>query len=109
MGLFAVELSTTYPDSNDSSEKNSNETDTVINAVRQVIKHTKTKLRDMIDQITHVMSELFKLVGSVSENDRSAGVAVAADSVVEGKLRASFMLCIVVLLIVVVSRARGAS
>lgn len=81
---------------NESSE-DSNE---VANILRWIFDNTKAKVMEVIENITKLMNELFQS----PDNQKTTG---ATDPFKE-KLKASFMLSVVVLLIVVVSRAHKA-
>lgn len=81
----------------DESSEDSNE---AANILRRIFDNTKAKVMEVIEHITKLMSELFQS----PDDEKTAG---AADPFKE-KLKTSFMLSVVVLLIVVASRARKA-
>lgn len=89
----------------ETSEDMSKETNPVVDVVMQMFGHTKAKFTDMIDKITKLVNHLFNL-------QPSSSCTSAADTVgdlFEAKLRAAFMLTVVVLLTVVMSRPYRAS
>ncbi|XP_031394567.1 uncharacterized protein LOC116205987 [Punica granatum] len=97
--------------SDGSSEEGSSGGNPAVDILRQMIDHTRAKFMDVVEKITKLMSELFSPPPSpLPSAAANEGVSVmdGPSDPFEGKLRASFMLSVVVLLIVVLSRARGA-
>lgn len=106
--IFAAETSTL---SDGSSKESSNEANPLVDIVRQMFDHTKAKFMDMIEKVAKLMGDLFSSPPppppSAATNEGASATA-GPSGPFERKLQASFMLSLVVLLIVVVSRAKGA-
>lgn len=86
------------PESSDDGTDDSNE---ATNVLRWIFDNTKAKVMEVIEKITNLMNELFQ------SSDDQKTTDGATDPFME-KLKTSFLLSIVVLLIVVVSRAHKA-
>ncbi|XAR71821.1 hypothetical protein NMG60_11018253 [Bertholletia excelsa] len=84
-----------------SPEDSSDGSDTTTNILSWIFNNTKAKVVELIDKITKLVNELFQ---PLNDEKKTGGDS----QLFEEKLRASFMLSIIVLLIVVVSRAHRA-
>lgn len=85
--------------SDESSDKNSDESNKEANIVKWIFDNTKSKVVDIFEKITKLVNDLFKL-----PPDNGTKTAGTPDPF-EERLRTSFLLSVVVLLIVVVTRA----
>ncbi|KAF5743607.1 hypothetical protein HS088_TW08G00192 [Tripterygium wilfordii] len=84
-----------------SSDEPSDDSNPAVNILRWVFDNTKAKVMEVIDNIMKLTNEFFK--------PANEGNAATGDTdPFQDKLKTSFLLSIVVLLIVVVSRAHGA-
>lgn len=83
------------------SDEGSDTSDTATNFLSWIIVNTKAKVMELLDKITKLVNEFFH----IREGDKTADKK--ADSF-EEKLRVSFLLSVVVMLIVVVGRASKA-
>lgn len=79
----------------------SDDSHTTTNFVMWIIDTIKTKFMEVIDKITQIVNELFQPADNKTDAD-----AEGSDPF-NDNLRTSFMLSIVVLLVVMVSRAQG--
>ncbi|OMO98166.1 hypothetical protein COLO4_14095 [Corchorus olitorius] len=86
-----------------SSDENSDESNKATNIVMWIFDNTKAKIMDIFDKITKLVNELFKM-----PPDYEKGAAEGTLGPFEERLRTSFLLSVVVLLIVVVARANTA-
>ncbi|KAF5731056.1 hypothetical protein HS088_TW19G00660 [Tripterygium wilfordii] len=84
-----------------SSDEPSDESNPAVNIVRWIFENTKAKVMEVIDNIMKLTNELFK----PSDEEKTAK---GGTDPFQEKLKTSFLLSIVVLLIVVVSRAHRA-
>ncbi|XP_065871601.1 uncharacterized protein [Euphorbia lathyris] len=87
--------------SSESSDEASEESTPAMNVVKWIFQNTMAKFMDLIENITKLMNELFK---APDDKKKANGTA----DPFEDKLRTSFLLSVVVLLIVVVNRAHMA-
>ncbi|XVF08480.1 hypothetical protein REPUB_Repub07fG0006800 [Reevesia pubescens] len=88
--------------SDESSDENSDESNKATNIVKWIFDNTKAKVMDIFEKISKLVNELFKL-----PPDNETTTAGTPDPF-EDRLRTSFLLSVVVLLIVVVTRAHTA-
>ncbi|OMO94870.1 hypothetical protein CCACVL1_05739 [Corchorus capsularis] len=84
-----------------SSDENSDESNKATNIVMWIFDNTKAKIMDIFDKITKLVNELFKM----PPPDYEKGAAEGTLGPFEERLRTSFLLSVVVLLVVVVARA----
>jgi len=94
--LHAAEISSIPDISSDGSSIDSNE---VVNVVRWMFDNTVGKVTELIEKIKKLVGELFQM--PPNEEAASSGPA----DPFEEKLRMSFLLSVVVLLVVAVARA----
>jgi hypothetical protein len=94
--IFAVENN--KPQSPDESSDGSNEASNILS---WIFDNTKTKFMEVIEKITKLVNELFPS----TDNDKTTA---GATNPFQEKLKTSFLLSVVVLLIVVVTRAHKA-
>ncbi|KAJ9164038.1 hypothetical protein P3X46_023655 [Hevea brasiliensis] len=85
----------------ESSDETGDDSSPALNAVKWIFENTKAKFTEAIEKITKLMNELFKAPNNEKKTTE------AADPF-EEKLRTSFLLSVVVLLVVVVTRAHRA-
>lgn len=85
-----------------SSDESSDDSNPAINIIRWIFDNTKAKVMEVMEKITNIVNELFK-----SPDDGKTAMGGAADPF-EEKLRTSFLLTVVVLLVVAVTRASRA-
>ncbi|KAF2311691.1 hypothetical protein GH714_026009 [Hevea brasiliensis] len=85
----------------ESSDKTGHDSNPVLNAVKWIFENTKAKFMEAIEMIAKLMNELFK----VPNDDKKT---TGATGPFEENLRTSFLLSVVVLLVVVVTRAHRA-
>ncbi|KAJ9140019.1 hypothetical protein P3X46_030707 [Hevea brasiliensis] len=85
----------------ESSDKTGHDSNPVLNAVKWIFENTKAKFMEAIEKIAKLMNELFK----VPNDDKKT---TGATGPFEENLRTSFLLSVVVLLVVVVTRAHRA-
>ncbi|XP_044504925.1 uncharacterized protein LOC123225122 [Mangifera indica] len=78
-----------------------------MNIIKWIFHNTRAKVIEVIDKITHIVNELFK--PSDAETPTTGSKSAGAMDPFEEKLRTSFLLSIIVLLVVVVTRAGRAS
>ncbi|XP_002510978.2 uncharacterized protein LOC8289625 [Ricinus communis] len=83
------------------SDETSHDSNPATNAVKWIFQNTKAKFMEVLDKITMLMNELFK-APDVENN------ATGTVDPFEERLRTSFLLSVVVLLVVVVTRAHRA-
>ncbi|XP_022737777.1 uncharacterized protein LOC111290642 isoform X2 [Durio zibethinus] len=88
--------------SDESLDENSDESNNATNIVKWIFDNTKAKAMDLFEKITKLVNELFK-----PPPDNETTTAGTPDPF-EERLRTSFLLSVVVLLVVVVTRARTA-
>ncbi|XWS51583.1 hypothetical protein CRYUN_Cryun12cG0189200 [Craigia yunnanensis] len=88
--------------SDESSDENSDVPNKTMNIVKWIFDNTKAKVMDIFEKITKLMNDLFKL-----PLDNETTTAGTPDPF-EERLRTSFLLSVVVLLVVVVTRAHTA-
>ncbi|XVF11213.1 hypothetical protein REPUB_Repub08aG0006700 [Reevesia pubescens] len=88
--------------SDESSDENCNESNKATNIAKWIFDNTKAKVMNIFEKITKLVNELFKL-----PPDNETTKAGTLDPF-EERLRTSFLLSVVVLLIVVVTRAQTA-
>ncbi|WCJ36455.1 hypothetical protein M5689_017654 [Euphorbia peplus] len=93
--------SVTSPSSESSEEEASEDSNPAMNVAKWIFENTKAKFMEVIENISNLLNELFK----APDDEKKANQTV--DSF-EDKLRTSFLLSVVVLLVVVVSRANTA-
>ncbi|KAK6250426.1 hypothetical protein QQP08_010906 [Theobroma cacao] len=84
--------------SDESSDENSNESNKATNIVKWIFENTKAKVMDVYEKMIKLVNELFKLR---TDDKTTAGTP----DPFEERLRTSFLLSVLVLLIVVVTRA----
>ncbi|KDP22443.1 hypothetical protein JCGZ_26274 [Jatropha curcas] len=84
----------------ESSDETHNRSNPTMDAVRWIFENTKAKFMEAIEKITMLMNELFK-----TTNDEKTTTESGTTDPFEEKLRTSFLLSVVVLLVVVVTRA----
>ncbi|GLT83983.1 hypothetical protein SLE2022_022430 [Rubroshorea leprosula] len=92
------ELRKSYYAAEDSDDPNR-----AVNIVKSIFDNTKAKVMEVMEKITKIVNELFR----PHPPEHEKAVAGTTDSF-DNKLRTSFLLSVVVLLIVVVSRAHKA-
>ncbi|KAM7266731.1 hypothetical protein ACFE04_004628 [Oxalis oulophora] len=85
----------------DSSDETIDDPNPTMNFVQWIFDNTKTKVMEMFEMVSNLVNELLKL-----PNDEKA--TKGATSTFDEKVRTSFMLTIMVLLVVVVTRAHRA-
>ncbi|KAF2315825.1 hypothetical protein GH714_040367 [Hevea brasiliensis] len=85
----------------ESSDETGDDSNPALNAVKWIFENTKAKFTEAIEKITKLMNELFKAPNNEKKTTE------AADPF-EEKLRTSFLLSVVVLLVVFVTRAHRA-
>ncbi|XVF54944.1 hypothetical protein PTKIN_Ptkin05aG0221600 [Pterospermum kingtungense] len=90
------------PSSDESSDSNSDDSSKETDIVRWIFENTKAKVMDIFEKITKLANDLFKL--PPDNETKTAGTP----DLFEERLRTSFLLSVVVLLIVVVTRAHPA-
>ncbi|XVE56403.1 hypothetical protein DITRI_Ditri04bG0006100 [Diplodiscus trichospermus] len=90
------------PSSDESSDETSDEPNKATDIVKWIFDNTKAKIMDIFAKITKLVNELFKM-----PPDDEIATAGTPDPF-EERLRTSFLLSVVVLLVVVVTRARAA-
>lgn len=90
--------------SEDSSPDEPSEDST--NIVRWIFDNTKTKVMEVIDRITELMNHLFENGNHDGDNKKRGGEGW---DILEEKIRSSFLISIVVLLVVMISRTHNAS
>ncbi|KAG8638512.1 uncharacterized protein LOC110600028 isoform X2 [Manihot esculenta] len=83
------------------SGETGNDSNPALDAVKWIFENTKAKFMEAIEKITKLMNELFK---APNDDKKTTG----ATDQFEEKLRTGFLLSVVVLLVVVVSRAHRA-
>ncbi|XP_031259156.1 uncharacterized protein LOC116117262 [Pistacia vera] len=74
-----------------------------MNIIKWIFHNTKARLIEVIDKITHIVNEVFK--PSDDETPTTGSKTAGATDPFEEKLRTSFLLSVMVLLFVVVTRA----
>ncbi|MBA0634344.1 hypothetical protein Godav_024827 [Gossypium davidsonii] len=84
----------------ESSVEDSDQSDKTTNIVEWIFYNTKEKVLDLFEKLTKLVNELFKL--PVDNDTRTPGTPDPFDQ----RLRTSFLLSVLVLLIVVASRAK---
>ncbi|TYJ08031.1 hypothetical protein E1A91_A11G046900v1 [Gossypium mustelinum] len=84
----------------ESSVEDSDQSDKTTNIVKWIFYNTKEKVLDLFEKLTKLVNELFKL--PVDNDTKTPGTPDPFDQ----RLRTSFLLSVLVLLIVVVSRAK---
>ncbi|KAA3475694.1 transmembrane protein [Gossypium australe] len=84
----------------ESSVEDSDQSDKTTNIVNWIFYNTKEKVLDLFEKLTKLVNELFKL--PVDNDTKTPGTPDPFDQ----RLRTSFLLSVLVLLIVVVSRAK---
>ncbi|MBA0685554.1 hypothetical protein Goari_013208, partial [Gossypium aridum] len=84
----------------ESSVEDSDQSDKTTNIVKWIFYNTKEKVLDLFEKLTKLVNELFKL--PVDNDTRTPGTPDPFDQ----RLRTSFLLSVLVLLIVVASRAK---
>ncbi|KAK1576978.1 hypothetical protein Q3G72_018019 [Acer saccharum] len=90
----------------ESSGETCDDSNPAMDIVKWIFNNTKAKVVEVIEKITNIVNELFKPPGDEKATN-GAATAVATDPF-EEKLRTSFLLSIVVLLVVFVTRASKA-
>ncbi|GAV89031.1 hypothetical protein CFOL_v3_32452 [Cephalotus follicularis] len=91
------------PESSDETQT-SNDSNPAMNFIMWIFNNTKVKFMELIEKITTIATEMFK---PHEEKKTGGAIATATDSF-EEKLRTSFLLSVVVLLVVVVTRGHSA-
>ncbi|XP_011018351.1 PREDICTED: uncharacterized protein LOC105121422 [Populus euphratica] len=91
----------TDPLTSESSDETGEETNPALNFVKWIFDNTRARVVEVIETVTKLVNELFK---PPADEKTSAG----AKDPFEDKLRSSFLLSIMVLLIVVVTRVQKA-
>ncbi|XP_023755632.1 uncharacterized protein LOC111904085 [Lactuca sativa] len=85
------------------SEDSVDESNPVIQVLRWIFVNTKEKMIEIVEKITQIVNELVRPTGKDEKWKKDADIGLNS---FEEKLRSSFLLSIIVLLIVVVSRGR---
>lgn len=98
--MICVDENITAPTS-ESSDETGDACSPAMNVIRWIFDNTRTKVMEVIEKITNLVNELFKPAAD------EKGAAGPKDPF-EEKLRTSFLLSIMVLLIVVLTRAHRA-
>ncbi|XP_011016560.1 PREDICTED: uncharacterized protein LOC105120072 [Populus euphratica] len=91
----------TDPLTSESSDETGEETNPALNFVKWIFDNTRARVVEVIETVTKLVNELFK---PPADEKTSAG----AKDPFEDKLRSSFLLSIMVLLIVVATRVQKA-
>lgn len=97
--MHAAEISS-IPDI--SLDESSNDSDGVVNVVRWMFDNTVAKVTELIEKITKLVGDLFQ------QPPTEEGASSGPVDHFEEKLRISFLLSVVVLLVVAVARAQKA-
>jgi hypothetical protein len=97
--IFADE--NTDPLTSESSDETGEETNSALNFVKWIFDNTRARVVEVIETVTKLVNELFK---PPADEKTSAG----DKDPFEDKLRSSFLLSIMVLLVVVVTRVQKA-
>lgn len=93
------------PTSDESSDENSDELNKATNIVKWIFDNTKARVMDILEKITMLVNDLFKPPLDIETATTSTA---GTPDPFEERLRTSFLLSVVVLLVVVVTRAHGA-
>ncbi|KAI4384721.1 hypothetical protein MLD38_002836 [Melastoma candidum] len=83
-----------------------NEVNEAATVIKWLFDHTVLKIMEMVDKLTRLVSDLFN--NSIGDQEPSVQGRRADRIPFEEKLRTSFLLSVVVLLVVAMTRARGA-
>ncbi|GLT39826.1 hypothetical protein SLA2020_139950 [Shorea laevis] len=84
-------------------DENSDDSKKEVNFVQWIFDSTKAKVLELMGKITNIVNELFR--PPPPEAETTTGSTAVAEDPFQEKLRTSFLLSVMVLLIVVVSRA----
>ncbi|TXG70635.1 hypothetical protein EZV62_005570 [Acer yangbiense] len=90
----------------ESSDETCDNSNPAMDIVKWIFNNTKAKVVEVIEKITNIVNELFKPPGD--EKATNGAATAGATDPFEEKLRTSFLLSIVVLLVVFVTRASKA-
>ncbi|KAL5812634.1 hypothetical protein ACOSQ3_027584 [Xanthoceras sorbifolium] len=90
----------------ESSDETCDDSNPAMDIVKWIFNNTKAKVMEVIEKISNIVNDLFKPPGD--EKATNGAATAGATDPFEEKLRTSFLLSIVVLLVVVVTRASKA-